>query len=56
MLPVAGFLIALIGLQAIDDVHEGRPSAHTWAAGLTLVAAVAGLMILAVATGRLAAA
>lgn len=50
---VAGSLIGLIGLIALDDVLEGRPARHTWAMSFALVGSIALLMLAAVAAGKL---
>ena len=53
MWPVAGSLIGLIGLIALDDLFERRPARHTWMVSFALVASIALLMLSAVAVGRL---
>ena len=53
MWPVAGSLIGLISLIALDDVFEQRPARHTWMMSLALVGSIGLLMLAAVAAGRL---
>lgn len=50
---VAGWLIGLIGLVALDDVLEHRPARHTWTVSLALVGSIALLMLAAVTGGKL---
>lgn len=53
MWSVAGSLIGLIGLIALDDVLEQRPARHTWAVSFALVGFIALLMLSAIVVGRL---
>ena len=53
MWPVAGSLIGLISLIALDGVLERRPARQTWAVSFALVGSIALLMLSAVAVGRL---
>jgi hypothetical protein len=52
MWSVAGSLIGLIGIIALDDVLDHRPARHTWLVSFALVAAIALLMLAAVEAGR----
>jgi hypothetical protein len=52
---VAGWLIGLVGLIAIDDALEHRPARHTWMVSFTLVGSIALLMLAAIAAGKLVA-
>jgi hypothetical protein len=53
MWPVAGSLIGLISLIALDDVLDHRPARHTWMVSFALVGSIVLLMLAAVAAGRL---
>jgi hypothetical protein len=53
MWSLAGTMIGLIGLIAFDDLLEQRPPRHTWLVCLTVVGAVALLMLAAIEVGRL---
>ena len=53
MWPVAGSLIGLIGLIALDDVLERRPARHTWAVSFALVGSLTLLMLSAIVVGRM---
>jgi hypothetical protein len=50
---LAECLVGLIGLVALDDVLEGRPTRHTWIASLSFVGALALLLAAAVIAGKL---
>jgi hypothetical protein len=52
---VAGWLIGVIGLIAVDDGLEGRPARHTWMVSFTLVGSIALLMLAAIGAGKLVA-
>jgi hypothetical protein len=53
MLPVAECLVGLIGLMALDDVLEGRPTRRTWMSSLTAIGAFGLLMATAIGAGAL---